>query len=57
MENNMDTKNILISMNDDYISGCLEELEDSLLDGWQLVDQEYDEITETSFLTLERAVI
>jgi len=50
----METKNVLLSMDDDYFSGCMDELEDSFDNGWTLVDREYDECTNTSFLTLER---
>ena len=53
----METKNVLISMDNDYFSGCIDELEDSLEEGWSVVDREYDECTNTSFLTLERELV
>lgn len=53
----METKNVLLSLDNEYFSGCIDELEDSLEDGWTLVDREYDEMTNTSFLTLERELV
>lgn len=50
----METKNVLISLDNDYFSGCIDELEDSLEEGWSVTEREYDECTNTSFLTLER---
>lgn len=59
MESNtiMKTKNVLLSMDSEYFSGCIDELEDSFEDGWSVVDREYDECTNTSFLTLERELV
>ncbi len=48
------SKNILLSMDDEYFSDCITELEDSLEAGWELVDQEYDECSNSSLITLER---
>lgn len=50
----METKNVLISMENDYFSGCIKELEMSLEEGWSVIDCEYDESAKTSFLTLAR---
>ena len=54
---NMETKNVLVAMDNDYFAGCMAELEDSLEEGWSVVDREYDECTNTSFLTLERELV
>ncbi|MBR5966262.1 MAG: hypothetical protein IK015_09140 [Treponema sp.] len=50
----METKNVLISMENDYFSGCMDELEDSLEEGWSVVEREYDECARAMFLTLAR---
>lgn len=59
MESNsiMETKNVLVSMDNDYFAGCMDELEDSIDQGWSVVDREYDELTNTSFITLERELV
>lgn len=59
MERNttMETKNVLVSMDNDYFAGCMDELEDSIDQGWSVVDREYDELTNTSFITLERELV
>ncbi len=59
MERNttMETKNVLVSMDNDYFAGCMDELEDSIDQGWSVVDREYDALTNTSFLTLERELV
>ena len=54
---NMETKNVLVSMDNDYFAGCMDEVEGSLDEGWSVVDREYDECTNTSFLTLERELV
>ena len=59
MERNttMETKNVLVSMDNDYFAGCMDELEDSIDQGWSVVDREYDALTNTSFITLERELV
>lgn len=53
----VETKNVLVSMDNEYLTGCIDELEDSFDEGWSVVDREYDECTNTSFLTLERELV
>lgn len=51
------TENVVISMEDEYFPGCMSDLEDALLDGWVLKDSEYDETSNSNFLTLTKLSI
>lgn len=52
--NETEYKEVMVSMDDEYFSGCINELEESLSAGWKIVDHEYDQATESSLITMEK---
>ena len=49
-----DYMNFVLTMEDDNLMGCIDELEPYFEDGWELENYERDEITKTLWLTLTK---
>ncbi len=52
----MEQTEVIVSLDDECFTGCMSELEECIQDGWKLVNDEYDPITNSSLMTLEREI-